>query len=89
MTSNTGCAFPVFDVFPHRLGVTAQKNPVHVVVIFISLFFVFFVRSIFVFTNMKEEVKGLFALVSPILGEKRHNKSMGRDFAYDENTSKP
>ena len=48
--------YPVFDVISHRLGVTAQKYPVHVVIK------IFFGQSQFFLDNMKEEVKGFFPL---------------------------
>ena len=50
----------VIDVIPHRLGVTAQKYPVHVVTFFVSSFFV---QSQNYFDNVKQEVKGFFALL--------------------------
>ena len=58
--------YPVFHVIPHRLGVIAQKYPVHV---FIILFLSFFVQSQICFDYMKEEVKGVFALLGRFLAK--------------------
>jgi len=47
------------DVIPNRLGVTAQRYPVHVVITFFSIC----VIGKIVLDKLKEEVKDFFALI--------------------------